>query len=58
MVIPPDSLSPEQQIFDLIDSIQSKITSQEYLNLMNTAQMLVQKIKDGEQEEISAISNS
>jgi len=51
-------LTPEEQIFDLIDSIQSKISSEEYLNLMNTAQQLVQKIKDGEYEEMSAISDS
>jgi hypothetical protein len=58
MVIPPEQLPPKERIFDLIDSIQSKISSQEYLNLMNTAQQLVQAIEDGEQEEISAISNS
>jgi hypothetical protein len=61
MVIPPEQeqLTPEEEIFDLIDSIQSKISSEEYLNLMNTAQLLVQKIKDGEQdEEMSVISDS
>jgi len=60
MVIPPEQekLTPEEDIFDLIDSIQSKISSEEYLKLMNTAQKLVQKIKDGEQAEISAISDS
>ena len=60
MVIPPEQeqLTPEEEIFDLIDSIQLKISSKEYLKLMNTAQKLVQKIKDGEQAEISAISDS
>jgi len=61
MVIPPKQkqLTPEEKMFDLIDSIQSKISSQEYLNLMNTAQKLVQKIKDGDQyEEMSVISDS
>lgn len=61
MVIPPKQkqLTPEEKMFDLIDSIQSKISSQEYLNLMNTAQKLVQKIKDGEEyEEMSVISDS
>jgi hypothetical protein len=60
MVIPPEQkqLIPEQEIFELIDSIQSKISSQEYLNLMNTAQILVQKIKDIESEEMSVISDS
>ena len=60
MVIPPEQeqLTPEEEIFDLIDSIQSKISSEEYLKLMNTAQLLVQKIKDGEQEEMSVISDS
>lgn len=61
MVIPPEQekLTPEQQIFDLIDSIQSKISSQEYVDLMNTAQQLVQKIRDSEQEEeMSVISDS
>lgn len=60
MVIPPEQeqLTPEEDIFDLIDSIKSKISSKEYLKLMNTAQKLVQKIKDSEQAEISAISDS
>jgi len=58
MVIPPEQLSPKQRIFDLIDSIQSKISSQEYLDLMNTAQQLVQQINDLEQEEMSEISDS
>lgn len=58
MVIPPEPLPPKQRIFDLIDSIQSKISSQEYLDLMNTAQQLVQAIEDGEQEEMSVISDS
>jgi hypothetical protein len=58
MVIPPEQLPPKQRIFDLIDSIQSKISSQEYLGLMNIAKELVQIIEDGEQAEISAISDS
>jgi hypothetical protein len=58
MVIPPEQLPPKQRIFDLIDSIQSKISSQEYLGLMNTAKEVVQIIEDGEQAEISAISDS
>lgn len=61
MVIPPEQeqLTPKEQIFDLIDSIQSKISSGEYLRLMNTAQQLVQKIKDIERdEEMSVISDS
>jgi hypothetical protein len=58
MVIPPEQLTPEEEIFDLIDSIQSKISSQEYVDLMNTAQQLVQKIRDSEQEEMSVISDS
>jgi hypothetical protein len=60
MVIPPEQeqLTTEEEIFDLIDLIKSKISSEEYLKLMNTAQKLVQKIKDGEQAEISAISDS
>ena len=58
MVIPPEQLPPKERIFDLIDSIQSKISSQEYLDLMNTAQQLVQAIEDGEQEEMSVISDS
>lgn len=61
MVIPPEQekLTIEEQIFDLIDSIQSKISSEEYLKLMNTAQQLVQKIRDNEQdEEMSVISDS
>lgn len=61
MVIPPEQeqLTPEEEMFDLIDSIQSKISSEEYLKLMNTAQQLVQKIKDIKQdEEMSVISDS
>lgn len=59
MVIPPEQLTLEEEIFDLIDSIQSKISSQEYVDLMNTAQQLVQKIRDSEQEEeMSVISDS
>jgi len=60
MVIPPEQeqLSPKQRILDLIDSIQSKISSQEYFDLMNTAQQLVQEIEGSEQEEMSVISDS
>jgi len=59
MVNPPEPLPPKQRIFDLIDSIKSKVSSQEYLDLMNTAQQLVQQIKDLEQEEeISDVSDS
>lgn len=59
MVNPPEPLSPKQRIFDLIDSIKSKILSQEYLDLMKTAQQLVQQIKDLEQEEeMSEVSDS
>ena len=58
MVIPPEQLPPKQRIFDLIDLIRSKISSQEYVDLMNTAKELVQEIEDGEQAEISAISDS
>ena len=58
MVNPPEPLPPKQRIFDLIDSIQLNITSQEYLDLMNTAEQLVQQIEDLEQEEISEVSDS
>jgi hypothetical protein len=58
MVIPPEQLPPKQRIFDLIDLIRSKISSQEYVDLMNTAKELVQEIEDSEQAEISAISDS
>lgn len=58
MVIPPEQLPPKQRIFDLIDLIQSKISSQEYVDLMNTAKELVQEIEDGEQDRISEISDS
>jgi hypothetical protein len=60
MVIPPEQeqLTPEEEIFDLIYSIQSKISSQEYLFLMNTSQKLVQKINDLKQEEMSEIYDS
>jgi hypothetical protein len=54
----PEQLKPEEQIFDGIDSIQSKISSQEYVDLMNTAQKLVQKIKDSEEDRMSEISDS
>jgi hypothetical protein len=58
MVIPPEPLPPKQRIFYSIDLIQSKITSQEYLDLMNTAQQLVQQIEDLEQEKLSEVSDS
>jgi len=58
MVIPPEQLSPKQRIFDLIDLIRSKISSQEYVDLMNTAKELVQEIEDGEQAEISDASTT
>lgn len=58
MVIPPEPLPPKQRIFDLIDSIRTKISSQEYVDLMNTAKELVEQINDEEQEEISGISDS
>ena len=58
MVIPPEPLPPKQRIFDLIDLIQSKISSHEYLDLMNTAKELVQQIEDSESEEMSVISDS
>jgi len=58
MVIPPEQLPSKQRIFDLIDSVKSKISSQEYLDLMNTAQQLVQQINDLEQEEMSDVSDS
>lgn len=59
MVNPPEPLSPKQRIFDLIDSIKSNISSQQYLDLMKTAQQLVQQIKDLEQEEeMSEVSDS
>ena len=58
MVIPPEQLPPKQRIFDLIDLIRSKISSQEYVDLMNTAKELVQEIEDGEQAEISDASTT
>jgi len=59
MVIPPEPLPLKQRIFDLIDSIKSNISSQQYLDLMKTAQMLVQQIEDLEQEEeMSEVSDS
>ena len=58
MVIPPEQLPPKQRIFNLIDSIQLNITSKEYLDLMNTAQQLVQQIEDLEQEKLSEVSDS
>ena len=58
MVIPPEPLPPKQRIFDLIDSIQSKISSQEYLDLMNTAQILVLNLRFVEQEKMSEVSDS
>jgi hypothetical protein len=54
----PEQLTLQEKIFDGIDSIQSKISSQEYVDLMNTAQKLVQKIKDSEEDRMSEISDS
>jgi len=54
----PEQLTLQEKIFDYIDSIQSKISSQEYVDLMNTAQKLVQKIKDSEEDIMSEISDS
>jgi len=58
MVIPPEQLPLKQRIFDLIDLIQLKISSQEYVDLMNTAKKLVEIIEDTEREEISEISDA
>lgn len=51
-------MTPEERIFDLIDSIQSKITSQEYVDLMNTAKELIEKIPEIENDRMSEISDS
>ena len=39
-------MTPEERIFYLIDSIKSKITSQEYVDLMNTSKELIEKIPE------------
>ena len=39
-------MTPEARIFELIDSIKSKITSQKYIDLMNTAKELIEKIPE------------
>ena len=51
-------MTPEERIFDLIDLIQSEITSQEYVCLMNTAKELVERIHELEGDRISEISDS
>ena len=51
-------MTPEERIFELIDSIQSKITSQEYPDLMNTAKELIEKIPEIENDKMSEISDS
>jgi hypothetical protein len=51
-------MTPEERIFELIDLIQSKITSQEYVNLMNTAKELIEKIPEIENDRMSEISDS
>lgn len=51
-------MTPEERIFDLIDSIKSKITSQKYVNLMNTAKELIEKIPEIENDRMSEISDS
>jgi len=51
-------MTPEEHIFELIDSIQSKITSQEYVDLMNTAKELIEKIPVIENDRMSEISDS
>ena len=49
---------PEERIFYLIDSIKSKITSQEYVDLMNTSKELIEKIPEIENDIMSEISDS
>ena len=51
-------MTPEQLIFELIDSIQSKITSQEYVRLMDTAKALIERIPVIENDRMSEISDS
>jgi hypothetical protein len=51
-------MTPEERIFDLIDSIQLKITSQEYVDLMNTVKELIEKIPEIENNRMSEISDS
>lgn len=51
-------MTPEELIFELIDSIQSKITSQEYVRLMDTAKALIEKIPIIENDRMSEISDS
>jgi hypothetical protein len=51
-------MTPEERIFELIDSIKSKITSQEYVDLMNTAKELIEQIPEIENDRMSEISDS
>ena len=51
-------MTPEERIFELIDSIKSKITSQEYVDLMNIAKELIEKIPEIENVRMSEISDS
>lgn len=51
-------MTPEERIFELIDSIRSKITSQEYVHLMDTAKVLIEKIPVIENDRMSEISDS
>jgi len=51
-------MTPEERMFELIDSIQSKITSKEYVDLMNTAKELIEKIQEIENDRMSEISDS
>jgi len=51
-------MTPEERIFELIDSIRSKITSQEYVHLMDTAKELIEKIPEIENDRMSEISDS
>jgi hypothetical protein len=60
MVIPPEQeqLTPEESIFYLINLIKSKISSEEYVDLMNTAKELIEKIPEIENDRMSEISDS
>lgn len=51
-------MTPEERIFDSIDSIQSRITSGEYVDLMNIAKQLVERIQYLERNTMSEISDS
>jgi hypothetical protein len=54
MVIPleQEQLTPEEEIFELIESIKSKTSREEYVDLMNTAEELVQKIHNFKEDEM------